>query len=766
MAYDPATGNMVLFGGGGDSAVLGDTWTWDGTTWTQQTPATSPPVRSNATMAYDPATGNMVLFGGAGNSGFLGDTWTWDGTTWTQLSPVTSPPGRDGATIDYDPATGNMVLFGGAGNSGYLNDTWSWDGTTWTEQSPVTSPPGRASATMAYDPATGNIVLFGGYGGFSNLGDTWTYGPSAPQPPTIAMSFGSSSIPLGGSTSLSITLTNPNPTDSLTGVAFTDTLPAGLVVAHPNGAISSCSYTSFSASPGADTVGIGGGTLAAGASCTVSVSVTATSAGVKTNSVTVDSDQGIGNTATASLTVDAPPTIAMSFGVPSIPLGGTTSLSITLTNPNPTDALTRVGFTDTLPSGLVVANPDGASYPCSYTSLSASPGAGTVGIAGGTLAADASCTFSVNVTATSAGVKTNSVTVSSDQGTGNTATASLTVNALHTTTTLSSSVNPSIHHQPVTFTATVTPTDGSGTVAFYAGTKVISHCGTQSLGLVGGKYQATCVDASLTVGTHKITAVYSGDPDYLGSPSSVLTQKVKAFGAPAFITPVSGTPQSSPVGVAFAQPLTAVVTDLWGNVVPGAQVTFRAPSTGPSGTFLPGFKSATEVTDSTGRVTAPVFTANLTVGGPYDVTAKIGAVSGSFVLTNLPPVQDTAVSIVPSQFALAGGGTTPGFLVTATNTGMIPTSGTLTVTDTISGGMSFTGQTLPGANGWNCTFAGQVATCTYRDPIPVGSLNSVGLYVAVTAPPGTVLTDTAVLTPTDPTPQDNTATVEVKAGEF
>ena len=47
---------------------------------------------SAASMAYDPATGNMILFGGANNSGFFGDTWTWDGTTWTQQSPANSPP--------------------------------------------------------------------------------------------------------------------------------------------------------------------------------------------------------------------------------------------------------------------------------------------------------------------------------------------------------------------------------------------------------------------------------------------------------------------------------------------------------------------------------------------------------------------------------------------------------------------------------------------------------------------------------------------------
>ena len=57
-------------------------------TWTQQHPATSPPGRFGASMAYDPATGDMVLFGGLGDTGgllgSLGDTWTWNGTTWAQ----------------------------------------------------------------------------------------------------------------------------------------------------------------------------------------------------------------------------------------------------------------------------------------------------------------------------------------------------------------------------------------------------------------------------------------------------------------------------------------------------------------------------------------------------------------------------------------------------------------------------------------------------------------------------------------------------------
>jgi hypothetical protein len=78
MAYDGATGNVVLFGGDNGSRALRDTWTWDGSTWTKQAPATSPAARVFASMAYDAATGNVVLFGGnnVGPRSF-DDTWTW-----------------------------------------------------------------------------------------------------------------------------------------------------------------------------------------------------------------------------------------------------------------------------------------------------------------------------------------------------------------------------------------------------------------------------------------------------------------------------------------------------------------------------------------------------------------------------------------------------------------------------------------------------------------------------------------------------------------
>ena len=175
MAYDPATSQLVLFGGGGQDGLPGDTWTWDGTTWTQLAPAASPPPRQFEVMAYDPATSQLVLFGGSGRGGSLGDTWIWDGTTWTQQAPPASPSFRDTSSMVYDPATSQLVLFGGYHEGSPQDDTWTWDGTTWTQQTPTVSPSARDGAAVAYDPATAQFILFGGAQYAQWQDDTWTY---------------------------------------------------------------------------------------------------------------------------------------------------------------------------------------------------------------------------------------------------------------------------------------------------------------------------------------------------------------------------------------------------------------------------------------------------------------------------------------------------------------------------------------------------------------------------------------------------------------
>jgi hypothetical protein len=177
MVYDPAIGKLVLFSGAGGPP--NDTWTFDGTTWSQLSPATSPPPMTGESMVYDSAIGEVVLFGGldfANRDDVLNETWTFDGSTWTDLDPLpTSPPPLLGASMVYDPTLGQVVLFGGSPNGGGESDeTWSFDGTTWTQLSPTTSPPATTDASMVYDSATGLILLFSGLSS-CDCNDTWTY---------------------------------------------------------------------------------------------------------------------------------------------------------------------------------------------------------------------------------------------------------------------------------------------------------------------------------------------------------------------------------------------------------------------------------------------------------------------------------------------------------------------------------------------------------------------------------------------------------------
>jgi hypothetical protein len=131
-------------------------------------------------MAFDAATGNVVLFGGNGRKSAVRGTWIWDGSTWASPSPATSPPRRESPSMAYDGAAGNVVMFGGWNTKDrrVLGDTWVWDGSTWTRQHPATRPPARAYEAMTYDAATGNVVMFSGHAMHSLPSDTWVWGSS------------------------------------------------------------------------------------------------------------------------------------------------------------------------------------------------------------------------------------------------------------------------------------------------------------------------------------------------------------------------------------------------------------------------------------------------------------------------------------------------------------------------------------------------------------------------------------------------------------
>jgi len=92
------------------------------------------------------------------------------------------------------------------------------------------------------------------------------------------------------------------------------------------------------------------------------------------------------------------------------------------------------------------------------------------------------------------------------------------------TVTLVSSLNPSTSGQSVTFTATASGSSGTptGTVDFRDGGVSIAGCGAQAL----SAGVAICATSALTVATHSITAIYSGDSAYSGGTSGFLNQVV------------------------------------------------------------------------------------------------------------------------------------------------------------------------------------------------------------------------------------------------
>jgi hypothetical protein len=76
-------------------------------------------------------------------------------------------------------------------------------------------------------------------------------------------------------------------------------------------------------------------------------------------------------------------------------------------------------------------------------------------------------------------------------------------------------------------TATVTPTDGNGTVSFTSNGHAISGCTKKTLTPVGKIWEATCQTSALPAGTDTVKAAYSGDASY-DSSSATVKQAVKS----------------------------------------------------------------------------------------------------------------------------------------------------------------------------------------------------------------------------------------------
>jgi uncharacterized repeat protein (TIGR01451 family) len=207
-------------------------------------------------------------------------------------------------------------------------------------------------------------------------------------------------------------LSNPDATDAILTAPLIDTLPDGLVVVGV--ARTTCSKILFSALTNRSKVTLKSGSIPANSSCTVTVKVTAANGGNYINSLAAGALQTSNGSnaasAIATLTVNPPvgvaPLLGKSFSPATIKAGGTSILTITLSNSGATASNLTAPLIDTLPNGMVIVGTD--SNTCGGT-LTATKGSSKVILTGGTIPAKSSCVVTVKVSAASMGNYINSL---------------------------------------------------------------------------------------------------------------------------------------------------------------------------------------------------------------------------------------------------------------------------------------------------------------------------------------------------------------------
>jgi hypothetical protein len=152
------------------------------------------------------------------------------------------------------------------------------------------------------------------------------------------------------------------------------------------------------------------GTIIASASVTMTTGVTSSGRAIaRSGAVTMD-----GNAVTVCELVGAVPSITKSFSPTTIAPDGLSTLTVTLTNPDPAAATLLAPLVDNLPTGVVIAPVPNATTTCGGgVQPIAVAGTSTLTLpTGAVIPADASCTVTVDVTASAPGTYTNTIAAS------------------------------------------------------------------------------------------------------------------------------------------------------------------------------------------------------------------------------------------------------------------------------------------------------------------------------------------------------------------
>jgi hypothetical protein len=490
-----------------------------------------------------------------------GDSWTYSATGLPSGLSINTSTGLITGTVTGSATTYSASVTAADGEGATASQSFSWNVSALSVTNPGTQ-----------NNAVGDSVSLQVQDAGLPSGDSWTYSATGlPSGLSISPTSGLITGTVTGSANVySASVTASDGQGGSASQAFTWNVSA-LAVTNP-GTQSSAVGDSVSLQvqdsglPSGDSWTYSAAGLPSGLSINTSTGlITGTITGVaNTYSASVSANDGQGASASQSFTWNVSVVSVTNPGTQNSAVGSTVSLQVQA-------------------SGL----PSGDSWAYSATGLpsglSISPSSGLIT---GTI------TGSANV---------YSASVSASDGQGASASQNFTWNVASsgaTNTTVTSSVDPSVYGQKVTFTATVTPvvsgsTKPTGTVTFKDGTTVLGSATLNNLG--NATYTTTAF--ALAVGGNSITATYSGNSKFSSSTSTPFSQTVNE-------DPTTETLKASVS--------TAVVGQ---NVTFTATVSANSPGSGtPTGsvTFFDGSTSLGQVTLSSGKAT--LTTSNLPVG--------------------------------------------------------------------------------------------------------------------------------------------------------
>ncbi len=248
-------------------------------------------------------------------------------------------------------------------------------------------------------------------------------------------------------------------------------------------------------------------------------------------------------------------------------------------------------------------------------------------------------------------------------GSSSTNTVTQTINQASTSTDLTSSHDPGLVGQAVTYTATVAvaaPGSGAptGSVSFSDDGSPMPTCQGLALPPVP-PLEATCSQAYDTNVGHRMTATYSGDASFTGS-TGAMAENIAPVPTTTSVAP---SPSASTSGQSVT--LTAVVAPTTGAAIPDGTVTFTV-----NGTTL----GSSTLSTTDGVTSASMLITTLPVGSD-SVVATYGGGAG-FLASSSTSAATVAVSRASTTLGLIGSAdpSAPGRPVTLTAT-VFPTTG-------------------------------------------------------------------------------------------